>query len=509
MKKTTRKLPWVCLLGCLLAVMLCGTALAGDSFNFQRLAITQMGNGSIYVYGETDYYESANTNVENFSAKTENGDLVVESISTASYDGISWFVILDYGKNDVNSGYVTSVEDRMLKDLAALVSSKDNGALILCEEDNTPIELSKADRFREMLTTDHGATNGAALASTLQRTIDYIETHSHNEHVAIVIITSGQSATTSIRDRISTILSDPNNSIYSTYILAATASGSVAKDKNDDGWYKRSERLVTLARLTYGGQGYKTEKLSDDEADKAVDIIRNSTRKLVTLVLDPVERDNIGKRITVYQTTTGGQTLEDTMVLTDSAYETWLEYFKIKVPDVTAAPIRMVASGYLSYDEPDITTTSSGNTGFSTELLIGIILGVVILALVIVLIAVNAGKKKIKSNYVPTTTPQTPKGTVVTLKGSTGTYRKTMQNGCLTIGRDATRGAMLAFPNDGRLTALHCTLTKQGNTMTLTDNHSTNGTKLNGVQVKDPVTVRQNDRITMGSDTYTITWGEG
>ena len=99
-------------------------------------------------------------------------------------------------------------------------------------------------------------------------------------------------------------------------------------------------------------------------------------------------------------------------------------------------------------------------------------------------------------------------GTAVTLTGDNGAALKgTMKNNILTIGRNGAK-AMVAVPNDGKLSGLHATLTKQGNAMTVTDNGSTNGTKLNGVKLDPgkPTAIQQNDKLTLGSTTYTISW---
>ena len=77
----------------------------------------------------------------------------------------------------------------------------------------------------------------------------------------------------------------------------------------------------------------------------------------------------------------------------------------------------------------------------------------------------------------------------------------------LTIGRNGAK-AMLSVPNDGKLSGLHATLAKQGNAMLITDNGSTNGTKVNGNKIETgvPTALNQNDAVTLGSTTYTISW---
>ena len=85
--------------------------------------------------------------------------------------------------------------------------------------------------------------------------------------------------------------------------------------------------------------------------------------------------------------------------------------------------------------------------------------------------------------------------------------RNKIKNGKLTIGRNGAK-AMVSVPNDGKLSGLHATFTKQGNSLLITDNGSTNGTKVNGNKIAPnvPTPLQQNDTVTMGSTTYTITW---
>ena len=140
-------------------------------------------------------------------------------------------------------------------------------------------------------------------------------------------------------------------------------------------------------------------------------------------------------------------------------------------------------------------------------------LGVIIIALLVVFLVTRNGKSKkttssAAGNYAAAVgSTAKPAGLTVTLTGANGaTLKGQMKNNRLTIGRDANRGAMIAVPNDGKLSGLHATITRNGNVVSITDNGSTNGTKVNGTKVQGTVTLQQNDTVTMGSTTYTVTW---
>ena len=137
-----------------------------------------------------------------------------------------------------------------------------------------------------------------------------------------------------------------------------------------------------------------------------------------------------------------------------------------------------------------------------------------VLALVVALLITRANKnKKAQKATVPiyagsNSGASSSGGTTITLSGNNGSVLKgQMKGGKLTVGRNGAK-AMLTVPSDGKLSGLHATFTKQGNQMMITDNGSTNGTKLNGnkIPAAAPTPVHQNDTITLGSTTYTISW---
>ena len=147
-------------------------------------------------------------------------------------------------------------------------------------------------------------------------------------------------------------------------------------------------------------------------------------------------------------------------------------------------------------------------------LLIGIIIGAVVLALLAVLLVMrlrkggNKNKKSASVIYGGGSSSGGSAGTTVTLTGTNGSVLKgQIKNGKMTIGRNGAR-AMVSVPNDGKLSGLHATFTKQGNSLMITDNGSTNGTKVNGNKIgaNVPTMLQPNDTITLGSTTYTVTW---
>ena len=143
--------------------------------------------------------------------------------------------------------------------------------------------------------------------------------------------------------------------------------------------------------------------------------------------------------------------------------------------------------------------------------MIGVAVATMALVIVLIILKANKGKKKSNSKVSVAasgaSSSQRAHGTTVTLRDVSGAVLKSeMKGGRLTIGRDASRGAMLAIPSDGRLSGVHVTLTKQGESMTITDNNSTNGTKVNGTKITGTVPLHQNDSVSMGSNTYTVSW---
>ncbi len=508
MKKTLRFLA----LTVMLVFLFSSAAMAVDALNIYQAEVRE--DGRLQVYAGTDYTDEKDMN---FSAATENGDLVIDEAYVLNKQGTSWFVVLDYHRS-VHYKQIPEIQDRVMSGLAGIIQSKDEGALVLTNYDPA-IHVEQAATLKENLVKTPGASESSALVVTMGKVMDYIHENRANlmPNVVMVVITSAlEEVDLQEAER---ILGSDSNRLNTTYVVCTLPSEATAGAARRENGYQ----LQNLAKLTVGGTGYITEKLSKDEADKAVQRIASSERRKILMFLDPQKSANTGKKLTVKQTTAGGKEMSETKDLTDDQYNYWVEAIDGRAPDqkedtsdisaLLAKPSTNSAARarYYEYEAPE--PESSGG-GFSTELLIGIILAVVIIALVVVLLLTRKkGKGKGKKSqatsavYADAGASAKPAGVTVTLSGANGAVLKgQMKNNRLTIGRDASRGAMIAVPNDGKLSGVHATLTKQGNTMTLTDNGSTNGTKVNGNKVTGPVTLQQNDTIAMGSTTYTITW---
>lgn len=62
-------------------------------------------------------------------------------------------------------------------------------------------------------------------------------------------------------------------------------------------------------------------------------------------------------------------------------------------------------------------------------------------------------------------------------------------------GRTSDRDIEIA---DVTISSSHCTFTRSGDTYILADNHSTNGTRVNGELISDPVELKHTDILTIG-----------
>ena len=66
----------------------------------------------------------------------------------------------------------------------------------------------------------------------------------------------------------------------------------------------------------------------------------------------------------------------------------------------------------------------------------------------------------------------------------------------------------LCIPDDGYVSGTHCKFEIKDGVLYITDLGSSNGTKVNGNRIAPaaPVQLQQNDTVTLGSTTYTVTW---
>lgn len=496
-------------LGIMLALAV-ATSAVGEG-TLELIFARALDAGFLRILASTEYNNAADMS---FTAKTENGDLEVVSASVLRNEGTSWFVIMEYNYYYDNSHYAKT-QQRVLKSISDTVAKQDNGALVRCDKDRV-VSLEPAELFRTSLEGKHTKTNPEELLATIRDVQQYIldNPDKMKPNVAMVVVTAcpeGKVTETMIKE-IGNALE--TNSSITTHIVVTAAEGSHKKDR------ALGQALTATAYLTAGGTGYITEKLTEEEADKGVARLNASERNKVALVLDPVKAAALGHKLTVTQNTSDGKQLTAEADLPDGLYTRWEEGLKERpgLPEETP----QLTNFYARQDPGSVFVGSrieppevKKSEGLSTELIVGIIAGVVVLALVATLLILRANKNK-KSQKPGATvyvggssgSSSSSGGTTLTLTGANGSVLKgQMKGGKLTVGRNGAR-AMLTVPSDGKLSGLHATFTKQGNQMMITDNGSTNGTKLNGntIPAATPTPVHQNDTVTLGSTTYTISW---
>lgn len=533
-------------LSLVLTLALATTALAAESLDMLYVGVLE--DGYLGVIAGTDHVAKADLK---FTAKTENGDLTVSDPVVLRDEGTSWFVVLEYGYYG-NSEALIRTQSRVMQNIADMIGDNDEGALI--ETQVAPsVAMEKGGNFRDTLKKKHAKKkNGAKeLGSAVRTTLDYINSNYEKlkTNVVLIIVTAcpnGQVTEATIQD-IGVLLE--NNYFISTHIIV-TAGGDVnTKDR------PLGQKLIEKAGQTVNGTGYMTNQLNVDEADRAVRVIDEAERRKVFMLLQAKDKSVLGKKITLEQKTSNGKKLKVNWNVPDAMYELWDEGTKepapqedgakgtgqggqdqkdggtgsqgqkddgktpaepTPVPSPTPKPGRILAgsSSGSTWRNTGINTSTQPD-GMSTELLVGIIVGAVLLALLAALLIIRlrkGGKKTTTVNYGSASSAGSSgaanSGTTVTLAGANGAMLKgQIKNGKLTIGRNGAK-AMISVPNDGKLSGLHATFTKQGNSLMITDNGSTNGTKVNGnkIAANTPTQLQQNDTVTMGSTTYTITW---
>ncbi len=494
----------------ILTLTLTAAAFADNALDL--LSVRVFDAGYLSVIAGTDFVTDADLN---FKANTENGDLEINNTVVLRNEGTSWFVVLEYGYYG-DSEPLIRTQTRIMQRISEMIGDKDEGALV--ETQVSPsIMMENAGNFRDSLTRKHQKNKEGAkqLGATVRSVMEYIGNNLDKlkSNVAVIIVTAcpdGQVTDAMIQD-IGDVLNNYNS--VSTHIIV-TAGGNVhTKDR------PLGQKLIDKAKLTVGGTGYMTNQLTADEGERGVKRISESERRKVLMVLDAKSTSVLGHTLTVTQKTAGGKEIKADMKIPDALYDLWIEGVKTREPgkEETQAKIVPKAKSFpptTGWVNPEYNPPTQP-TGMSTELLLGIIVGAVVLVLLAALLIIrlrkggSKNKKSASAIYGTNTSASSGKaGTTVTLAGMNGAVLKgQMKNGKLTIGRNGTK-AMVSVPNDGKLSGLHATFTKQGNSLVITDNGSTNGTKVNGnkIAANAPTTLQQNDTVTMGSTTYTITW---
>ena len=487
----------------LLMLMVTGVALADDALVMEGTGVDpDHGYLNLTVKAQnTDAIDPAH-----FTASTENGALDVLSADQMRKNGVTWFVIVDYDNGKRLGGeYLTQVEDWALQRFRTnAVQDNDNGAVIKTSS-SPSIAVVSRDQFLNDLTNADTQADGKELGTTLRKVMEYIDANqgSLKDHAAVLIMTSAQDADKAIQASIQETLEQYGS--ITTYIMAFTGSRG-NYNSNPDGWRDRAAKVAGLATLTLGGQGGMTQSLSQRDTYDLVDDVIEAERVLVSLTLDPKSVTNVGKEVSLRQTTADGKVISADATLPESIYDSWYSWWAVDTPFKQIMERQAVVVLNPHVDNA-ITAT---NQDIQLELIIAIALGVVILALIIVLIVVSRKKKKmpktttvntfrtIPSNMPQVVVPRTPSTRIVLIAENGPTLSGEMVNGRLTFGRSKAKGARLELSSDVKLSGLHATFTKQGNSIVLTDNQSLNGTKINGKKISGSVVLSFNDRITMG-----------
>jgi len=91
---------------------------------------------------------------------------------------------------------------------------------------------------------------------------------------------------------------------------------------------------------------------------------------------------------------------------------------------------------------------------------------------------------------------------ILTVQPAVGdAFERRVENATLTIGRSSRADLVLS---DALLSREHARIYRDGNTWTIEDLHSRNGTRLNGELVTEPKRIRRGDVVTLGGCTLTI-----
>ena len=194
-------------------------------------------------------------------------------------------------------------------------------------------------------------------------------------------------------------------------------------------------------------------------------------------------------------------------------------------------------------DNPDPVSGTDGDPGVPTLIIVAIVLGLLFLVVVSAILIGRCRKRKkqtsislaeqpqvafqaegsdastgdaSESEPAPLTNPgteqvvpehQEPDVTVVLTKMDMMNNQVYMVDiyGSVIIGR-STLKAGLAFPEDKKLSAAHCSLKFSSNKLYIADLNSTNGTYVNGVPIRQEYRLEKSDVISIGSLQFRINW---
>ena len=456
---------------------------------------------------------------ENIKVMFGNNEMVTDSISTLKEENVpvSYKCVVDVS-GSMSQARIDEAKE-IIKDLARNKKSQDNIAITALGNELIQSEymtdVNKICEKADVLTLTKEDTN---LYYSIVQEIKGLQTDDNvNRKKCLIIFSDGadDQATGITREEAEKTVTDSHIPVFTVGLL---------KNKDNNNSKEMAKILGSFARISSGGEHF-APALGEGSVETIADSIIEKLNYSLVLEESLEDVDVSGKEVLLKVTisTDNEQTAEDSINVPESDIKIIKEEQQklVVIETVEAATIEETTEEAVVEEENDMLPT-----------IIILVAALLLLIVLIVVIIVKNKKKKSEEQSIsgipvennktiggfgnegltmaPAGMGAKPAGkkykvTLVQIGKNTQTKYDIDLYDSYSIGRSASK-SKLAMPNDTALSSHHCTLLTKDGKVYLKDEHSTNGTFVNGVPISGNFELNQDDVILLGSYEYRVSW---
>lgn len=488
---------WIAFIGLLTAFLMAVTVCGAEPLAV-HLENVFVQDGKLCVYFNTNLSEALAP--ENIEASLGGQAVQLESLEQFSKtdQGTTWLFLADVS-GSISPEKLSNIQ-KILYELQAQMSPKDNAAVATVGNDAyINVFTSDADALAAQIAGITGVHENTNLYAGIVKSLDLLSTGADvQKKKCLVILSDGEDyhATGYTREEVDRKIKEMHIPVYSVAMLDASSPPSVIAQSKILGSFARES--AGGLDLTFGLDGKTPQELAQQIKNKA-----DSGYVLTLSVLEPPAKEKQSLLLTLSAPGTG--------TATDS-YELFTK--GLTVPQKPEAP---------SEPETDVSDTEPAED-LQQGISVWVFVGVGAAALIALIIAIVVIRKKKAASPPAKDQAQEPEEIPMTqapLNDASAAVDATVFHfvkvgarererfTCkltdeLIIGRDVA--ATLCFPGDELLSTRHCRIVRNGAGFGVEDLRSTNGTYLNGVPVRQMLTIEKDDILLIGSMELRVTW---
>ena len=487
--------------------------------------------GKLFLYINHNQEEELNVERENLTVTLGNNTLDVLQVQTVENrgDAMSFLFLVDVS-GSLDKNRMESMKE-ILTSFTNNMRDGDNICIIaMGDELRSSGFLTDEQQIREAIDALEVLHEDTNLYQGIEESIQILlNEEAVSAKRCLVVLSDGAEDNTYgiTREEVTTIVQNSHIPVYTV---------GMVKNTENQTYLDNAKILGSFARVSAGGNHY-VPALDDMEPVDVADSIWNSLLNGQIITVDTSSAIPEGKEVYLEVTMDidGVGTAQEGMNVWDSR-----AIIEIVEEETEVAVETETIEAEENVTEETVGEPPKDSSGVDITIA-GIGIGIVLLALVLVLFLVKRNKDKNKSEkneeeIVGNSDEQTgDRNTAMETQGNiymeqdveiapaTYSSKETLQvqlfrlgnssdkdfvievGESFTLGRDPQR-ANFALAEDKGLSGVHCTFRYRNGSLVVEDNASTNGTYVNGIPIKNPMTLNPDDVLLVGSYEYRVYW---